>query len=223
MGTAIHVTAETIAQADELARIGAIFYAKNWSLATSSNYSCVVSDEPLLLLMTGSGLHKGELSRKDFALVNDEATVVCNVDPESTPLRASAEAALHVAIVRATGARSVLHTHSVYATLLSARHCHQGRLPIGGWEMLKALEGIKTHETEIALPIYRNTQDITSLAAQLTRDELTSAHGFLIEGHGLYTWGASIQEARRHVEALEFLLEVTARANAIGNTDWTIQ
>jgi methylthioribulose-1-phosphate dehydratase len=37
------------------------------------------------------------------------------------------------------------------------------------------------------------------------------AHGFLLRGHGLYTWGANQADARRHVEIFEFLLEVVGR------------
>jgi methylthioribulose-1-phosphate dehydratase len=38
-----------------------------------------------------------------------------------------------------------------------------------------------------------------------------AAHAFLLRGHGLYTWGTDVTQAVRHVEILEFLLEVTGR------------
>ena len=31
-------------------------------------------------------------------------------------------------------------------------------------------------------------------------------HGYLIDGHGIYAWGRDMPEARRHLEAFEFLL-----------------
>jgi methylthioribulose-1-phosphate dehydratase len=55
---------------------------------------------------------------------------------------------------------------------------------------------------------------LARLAGQV-RDILMAdraAHGFLISGHGLYTWGQSIAEAERHVEILEFLFEVVGRS-----------
>jgi methylthioribulose-1-phosphate dehydratase len=30
--------------------------------------------------------------------------------------------------------------------------------------------------------------------------------GYLIAGHGLYAWGRDLAEARRHLEAFEFML-----------------
>jgi methylthioribulose-1-phosphate dehydratase len=109
-------------------------------------------------------------------------------------------------------AGAVLHTHSVPATVLSEGFLTEGHLVIRGYEMLKGLAGIGTHETAIEVEIFHNTQDIPALAAviadQLNHDETPLRHGFLIAGHGLYTWGADIAAARRHVEVFEFLFEV---------------
>ena len=63
-----------------------------------------------------------------------------------------------------------------------------------------------------------NDQDMTRLAGRL-RDALAAspaAHAVLLSGHGLYTWGRTIAEAERHVEILEFLLEVVGRAGGFG-------
>ncbi len=215
MSASTQLSAETIAMADELCDIGATFYGKNWSLATSSNYSSVVARQPLALLMTASGMHKGNLSRRDFVIVDDQCRIVSALDrgastahqASADALKPSAEAALHVQIARLTGAGSILHTHSMFGTLVSQKLVSAGQLKIRGLEMLKALPGITTHDTEIAVPIFENTQDIKGLADRLTKETLTASSGFLIAGHGLYTWGTTIQDARRHVEALEFLIE----------------
>lgn len=227
MSASTQLSAETVAMADELCHVGATFYAKNWSLATSSNYSSVIARQPLALLMTASGKDKGNLSRSDFVIVDDQCRIVSALDPSLDPspdpsldpsldpasarnaLKPSAEAALHVEIARLTGAGSILHTHSMFSTLVSQKLVRQGKLKMRGLEMMKALPGIATHETEIELPIFENTQDIRSLADRLTAEMLAVCPGFLIAGHGLYTWGATIRDARRHVEALEFLIEYT--------------
>jgi methylthioribulose-1-phosphate dehydratase len=82
--------------------------------------------------------------------------------------------------------------------------------------MLKGLDGISTHETEIRLKIFENTQDIPALSRQLARlrqaGDPTLQYGFLMRHHGLYTWGADVSAARRHVEVLEFLFEVLGRS-----------
>ena len=194
----------------ELCESGQDFHRRGWSLGTSSNYSVVVSRDPLILLMTGSGFDKGRLDPSQFTLVDAQAV---SLDP-ALP-KPSAEAMLHIALARAGGAGSVLHTHSVAATVLSEASVARSELVIEGYEMLKGLAGITTHETRIALPVFANTQDISSLArvveGRLAGAENPIKHGFLMAGHGLYTWGDSIPAARRHIEVLEFLFQVVTQ------------
>ena len=107
----------------------------------------------------------------------------------------------------------MLHTHSIWSTLLSDASAADGGLLLEGYEMLKGLAGVHTHEHREWLPILDNAQDWAG-KAPLVEQMLTQhadAHGFLLRGHGLYTWGRDLAEARRHVEVLEFLLEVTGR------------
>ena len=189
---------------------GQDFWRRGWSLGTSSNYSVIVEREPLTLLLTGSGYDKGALQPDQFVLVNDEGRAL-----DATHPKPSAETLLHVVLARSAGAGAVLHTHSVYGTVLSEQHLPEGKLTIAGYEMLKGLEGVTTHETSIDVKIFANTQDIAALAkeveARLLDPENPLRHGFLIAGHGLYTWAADLAGARRQVEVLEFLFEVVTR------------
>jgi len=114
------------------------------------------------------------------------------------------------------GVGAVLHTHSVWGTLLSDLYHGEGALRLHGYEMLKAFGGVPTHDHAVEVPIFENTQDIATLAdavaARMDDTEAPPFHGYLIRRHGLYTWGGDLEEARRHVEAFEFLFEVTGRA-----------
>ncbi|HKD37998.1 MAG TPA: methylthioribulose 1-phosphate dehydratase, partial [Pirellulales bacterium] len=125
------------------------------------------------------------------------------------------ETLLHVSIAKQPGVGAVLHTHSIWGTLLSDWQRDAGCVRLSGYEMLKGLDGVKSHETAIDVPVFDNTQDIPSLAAEIERrlsdPEQPLRYGFLINRHGLYTWGRELAEARRHVEALEFLFEVVGR------------
>ena len=191
----------------ELIRIGRRFDARGWVLGTSGNFSAVVSRDPLRLAITRSGTHKGELTPADILEYGDGR--VLRGDGA-----ASAETLLHVEVVGARGAGSVLHTHSIWSTLLSNQHAGDGGVAIAGYEMLKGLAGVTTHEHREWLPILENDQDMPRLASAV-RSVLAghpSCHGFLLRRHGLYTWGATPAEAARHVEILEFLLESVARA-----------
>jgi methylthioribulose-1-phosphate dehydratase len=197
----------------ELMDTGRDFHRRGWSLGTSSNYSVVAGRDPLRLLITASGFDKGRLTPSQFVVVDDSGAVVA-----PGPSKPSAETMLHVVLAEGAGAGAVLHTHSVWATLLSESGVAEGRLRIGGYEMLKGLAGVHTHETVVEIPVFPNTQDIPALARRL-ESELRAwgarPPGFLMAGHGLYAWGRDIAEARRHIEVFEFLFEVVARRPSV--------
>jgi methylthioribulose-1-phosphate dehydratase len=188
--------------------IGRDFYRRGWVLGTSGNFSAVTGRTPLRLAITASSVSKGAIRPADVLVVGPDGTPL-----RKTASRPSAETLLHVAVARARGAGAVLHTHSVWSTIVSERLANAGGLRLTGFEMLKGLEGVRSHQHSEWLPILDNDQDIAALArrveAMLT--EQASAHGFLLRGHGLYTWGDDIAQARRHVEIFEFLLEATGR------------
>jgi methylthioribulose-1-phosphate dehydratase len=197
--------------ARELAEVGRRFYARGWVMGTSGNFSAVISEKPLRLVITSTGLDKGNLSPAHFLEIDADSKVVKGNG------RPSAEALLHLAIVRALGARAVLHTHSVWSTVLSGAHAANGGVNVEGYEMLKGLEGVKTHQHREWLPILENSQNMEELARKVSKtlEDQPGMHGFLLREHGLYTWGRSLPEARRHVEILEFLMEVVVRAHAV--------
>jgi len=193
--------------AAELAETGGAFHARGWALGTSGNYSTVLKDKPLRLVITSSGVDKAQLNKRHFLEIDERANLLRG---DGQP---SAESLLHVAVARARGAGCILHTHSVWSTILSDRHAQKKSMAIGGYEMLKGLEGVKSHTHQEWIPIFENSQDIPALAkeveALLKQDP--RPHGFLLRGHGLYTWGEDVAQARRHVEIFEFLLEVVGR------------
>jgi methylthioribulose-1-phosphate dehydratase len=193
--------------AANLARLGADFHGRGWVLGTSGNFSAVVTREPLRLAITSSGVDKGELTADHILQIDAEGNVLEGGG------RSSAETLLHLTVIRLREAVAVLHTHSVWSNILSDAYSADGGLSIEGYEMLKGLEGVSTHEHREWLPIIENSQDMTGLAGSV-EEALTQhpgTHGFLLRRHGLYTWGKDIAEAKRHVEILEFLLEVRGR------------
>jgi len=191
-----------------LAETGRRFDARGWVLGTSGNFSAVVRRDPLRLAITPSAAFKGELDAAHILEIDDSAAVTNG--RESRP---SAEAQLHLGVVRARGAGAVLHTHSVWSTLISERHAEQQGVAIEGYEMLKGLDGVRTHEHREWVPIVANDQDMTRLARVVgsTLDSNPAAHAVLLQRHGLYTWGTSLADAVRHMEILEFLFETTGR------------
>jgi len=214
-------TMPTFAAASKaLAQSGRRFYDRGWVLGTSGNFSAVVSADPLTLAITPSGAHKGLLTGGEFLEIDGQG-VIRPAQPTGAPAhgarsaaKPSAETLLHLLLVRSRGAGAILHTHSVWSTILSGRHAGAGGVAIEGYEMLKGLAGVTTHAHREWIPIVANDQDMTRLAGVVERalGEHPTAHGFLLERHGLYTWGATIAEAERHVEILEFLFETIGRS-----------
>jgi len=196
-----------------LAIVGRSFYNRGWVLGTSGNFSAVISRDPLGLAITSSGVDKSELAAEHILQVDGAGSIVAG---SGSP---SAETLLHITVARLRNAGAVLHTHSIWSNVVSDRHAGDGGVRISGYEMLKGLDGITTHEHSEWLPIIENSQDMSALARtveDLLRQQ-PAAHGFLLRRHGLYTWGKDIAEARRHVEILEFLLEVAGRIDTASN------
>ena len=210
--------------AASLAAIAREFHGRGWALGTSGNFSAVVSRDPLRLAITPTGADKSALAAAAILQVEAGGTSR-NGSRRSSRLQAeslenaSAETLLHLTVARVRGAGAVLHTHSIWGTVLSSQYASQGGVAIEGYEMLKGLAGVHTHEHREWLPILENSQDMTALAESVRQvlEQYHASHGFLLRGHGLYAWGRDLAEAKRHVEILEFLLEVSGRRLSAGS------
>ena len=200
--------------ASTLASVAKSFHARGWLLGTSGNLSAVVQREPLRLAMSPSGIDKGELTAQQVLTIDEHAKVI-----SEHAVKPSDESLLHICIVKQRGAGAVLHTHSVWNTMLSDLFGAEGGVNIEGYEMLKGLQGVRTHEHSEWLPIIKNSQDMHALADTIaaTLNEHQAAHGFLLERHGLYSWGENLAQAKRHIEILEFLLETLGRTLLVKN------
>jgi methylthioribulose-1-phosphate dehydratase len=184
------------------------FYVRGWLMGTSGNLSAVIEKEPLRLAITASGVDKGDLKAEQVLVVDENVRVLNNATNKP-----SDESLLHLRIVKERGAGAVLHTHSIWNTIFSDLYANEGGVKIEGYEMLKGLAGVRTHDHSEWLPIVDNSQDMTALADTIsdTLNKHQSAHGFLIKRHGLYSWGDNLAQAKRHIEILEFLLETMGR------------
>jgi len=210
-------TLETAASG--LAAVGRDFYGRGWVLATGGNFSMRLGEGSMMI--TASGREKGALTAQDMVVLDLDAHLLAPHSAGSNGSRArpSAEAKLHARLYsRIPEIGAVLHVHSPCATVLSRLDAAQGVLEITGYEMLKALSDVHTHEHKERVPIFHNSQSMDDLAravdAWMDAFGTESIHGYLVAGHGLYAWGRHIDEARRHVEAFEFLFDCTLRYRA---------
>ncbi|MEL1091233.1 methylthioribulose 1-phosphate dehydratase [Pseudomonas sp. OB66] len=197
--------------AQQIVDAGRFLYGRGWSPATSSNYSTRLS--PSEALLTVSGKHKGQLSVDDVLATDLSGN---SLEPGKKP---SAETLLHTQLYSwRAEIGAVLHTHSVNATVLS-RLTQEEFIEFEDYELQKAFSGISTHESRVRVPIFDNDQDIARLAAKVQPwlDAHPDCVGYLIRGHGLYTWGAQMSDALRQIEAFEFLFECELKTRSVMN------
>jgi methylthioribulose-1-phosphate dehydratase len=185
--------------AQALIQAGQLFHQRGWVPATGGNFSARLAAERMLI--TASGCHKGELGEQDFLMADLDGKPIASVR------KASYETLLHCQLYRHDAAiGAVLHTHSIANTVLSLQ---LPAIRLAGYELLKLLPGISTHDAVVEVPVFTNDQDIPRLAA--TVDAHMKRHpqmpAYVIAGHGLYAWGADVAQARWRVEALEFMFE----------------
>ena len=197
----------------DIARAAADFAARGWTPATSSNFSMRLDADTLAV--TVSGRDKGALTADDVMAVGMDGK------PADPALRPSAETALHIQVYRrlpATGA--VLHTHSHNQSVASRLYARAGVVRFHGWELQKAISGYATHDADLDVPVFPNSQVMADIEAGVDAwfDAGKPLAAYLIEGHGLYTWGRDMAEARRHLEALEFLLACELDLKRLGGT-----
>lgn len=190
-------------QKTALVQVIHFLHAKGWAPATSSNYSFQM-EGATEFYVSQSGKDKGEFTTADFLQVSADGQPI---EDARTP---SAETALHCMLYKLyPEVHCVLHTHTALNTVLSQRFLAQKQIVFENYEVLKGFSGIKTHEISVKIPIFANSQDVPTLAEEVLAyaQQNPGMRAFLLSGHGMYTWGATIQEAKRHCEVVEFLLE----------------
>lgn len=198
---------------EELAEAGREFYRRGWVLGTTGNFSILLARNPLRICVTASGIEKGNLDDTNFLELDDDAEILQGFG------KPSGETLLHLAIYRfLPRARVILHTHSVWGILLADRYYQNGAIEIQGYEMLKGLSGVLTHEHRERIPVVNISQDYVALSHVIENviRENPALHGIFLRRHGLYTWGETVAEARRHAETFEFLFELIGRTLQAG-------
>jgi methylthioribulose-1-phosphate dehydratase len=195
------------ALAQELVETIRFFNNKGWSPATSTNYS-VRSENEHEYIISRSGVDKSQFSLEDLIIIDSQGIIL---EAFTGPgIKSSAETEIHTALYeKFPEVKCVLHTHSLLGTMLSQTMLKEGQIKFNDLEIIKGLEGNKTHDMEEILPIVPNSQEMSEILNDMEShfEKKTNLHGFLIAGHGLYTWGKDIASAKRHIETFEFLFE----------------
>jgi methylthioribulose-1-phosphate dehydratase len=195
-----------VSERDKLISAGVVLNTWGHVPATSGNFSCLLS--PGKVLITASGCHKGQLEHKNFIEINPQDGSVINSKEKARP---SAETDLHLNIYKhCSSARAVLHSHSPMASLASMPQ-DRSKISLQSWELLKAFDGIDSHEQKIDIPIFDNSQNMNDIIFEF--EQYLQSHQlkipvYLIRGHGAYCWSSSVERCLHQLEALEYLLNL---------------
>ena len=192
----------------QLAEAGREFYRRGWALGTSGNFSVLLARKPLRLCITPAGNDSGTFDSTNFLEIDEDAEILQGFG------RPSEETLLHLSIYRLRPkARCILYSHSVWGTILADRLYADGGIKLSGYEVLKGLSGVTSHEHIETIPIIENSQDhiAQSHVIENVLHDGGDIHAIFIRKHGLFTWGETVEETLRHVEIFEHLFEVLER------------
>ncbi|XEC92691.1 methylthioribulose 1-phosphate dehydratase [Paenibacillus tarimensis] len=184
------------------------FADRGWFPGTSGNLSIRVGDytpNQFHFAITASGKDKSLQTPEDFLFVDQHGK-----PSETTSLKPSAETLIHCEIYRLTGCGAIFHVHTVYNNLISEWFWERRSVPVQGVELIKAFN-IWEEEAMIDIPIVANYADIPRIVPEVTALLQPRIPGILLRKHGIYAWGANSFEAKRHLEAFEFLFEYVYR------------
>lgn len=184
---------------DALADVKQELAERDWFPGTSGNLSIRVTEEPLTFLVTASGVDKRKRTKDDFVLVNENGIPVTQ-----NHLRPSAETGIHAAIYKKTNAGCCLHVHTVDNNLISDWYASEGKVVFRGVELIKAF-GIWDEDGQLVIPIVENLANLEELAKEIERVIDSNTRAVLIRNHGITVWGKNSFEAKKHLEACEFL------------------
>ncbi|MFC4777612.1 methylthioribulose 1-phosphate dehydratase [Paenibacillus sp. GCM10023252] len=194
----------------ELREVKELFASRGWFPGTSGNLSVRTgefSPDQFQFAITASGKDKTVHTPEDYLFV-DQDGVPC----EATKLRPSAETLIHCEIYRQTGAGAIFHVHTIFNNVISEYYWDRRAVPVDGVELIKGFN-IWDEEAQIDIPIVSNFADIPRIVPEVTERLLADQRipGILLRKHGIYAWGANAFEAKRHVEAFEFIFEYVYR------------
>lgn len=194
---------------EELSSIKRELAARHWFPGTSGNLSIKVTDSPVSFLVTASGKDKSKSTPEDFILVDEQGRPI-----EETMAKVSAETGLHAEVYKRTNAGCCLHVHTVDNNIISELYGDQGQVVIRNQELIKAF-GFWEQNAQLTIPIIDNPADLTELAALFGNAIDPQVPGVLIRNHGITAWGKDGFEAKKHLEAFEFLFSYQVKLQMI--------
>jgi len=183
-----------------------LFYEHGWVTGTGGSISIRWNDG---IYMTPSGVQKERIHPDDLFVVDKDGKVITPPTPKpgrSNKLSDCAPLFLHAYNQRDAGA--VLHSHGVSCNLITLLFEDKPEFRITKQEMIKGIEGHGYYD-ELVIPIIENTAWEHELADSLGEAiaKYPKAPAVLVRHHGMYVWGKTWEQAKRHAECLHYLFD----------------
>ena len=210
------ISAQDYEEMKKLATLVRVMNSLGHNPATSGNYSLRSKTRPEIALVSESGIDKSKFTEDNFLPLYFE-TRKMHPDYSDSGRKSSDETDIHLSLYQITNANCVLHSHLLDSILFADLFKDLPYATIEGLELLKGFKGIKTHDLKINIPCFDNTQDIALLAEQIKPSILSQKnnYGLLLRGHGVYVWGESVEEAKRHLEVFEYIFKYYLNSSRI--------
>lgn len=207
------ISAQDYEEMKKLAQLVRILNIHGHNPATSGNYSLRSQTSSDIALVSESGIDKSKFTENNFIPIHYQ-TREMHPDYVQAKRKASDETDIHLTIYQITNANCVLHSHMLDALLFADLFKGKAYATIKDLELLKGFKGVTTHDLEINIPLFENTQNIRGLAEEIKPAILghQNSYGLLLRGHGLYVWGESVEEAKRHLEVFEYIFRYYIRS-----------
>jgi len=182
----------------DILEVGKRLYTKGFVASNDGNISVRVDDKSLLI--TPTGVCKGDLEAEDLLLVDYEGNVLSGV---KTP---TSEMKMHLAIYKARpDAKAIVHAHPQNATAFAVAGLPLDKITLP--EVIFSLGKIAL--AEYGTPSTNQVPDAVSKVIKV-------ADCILLANHGALTVGSSIMDAYFKMEILDHFAAITLKARALG-------
>jgi methylthioribulose-1-phosphate dehydratase len=187
-----------------------LYYNRGWLNATAGNLS-ILNRNIGELWITASGRDKSSLTTNDFVLFESNEP---NKNEYPDYRKPSAEISIHLSIYSLIPeANCVLHVHTPHSCVidigLTSKNSNKMIL-LPNSELIKAFGDFR-ESPNLSFLIVHNFGEVQMIADEFYRTFERSKPEvpfFIIENHGITVWGKDVDEANKHLEAAEFILQI---------------
>lgn len=190
----------------KLVEIGRKMYLAGYVVTNDGNISIRLSES--LILITPTGVSKGEMQERDMVVMDLCGNVVKKGDRKPT-----SEAKMHLRIYRDNkDVGAVVHAHPIYATCFAIQN-----KPIDRPYLMEAI--MQLGVVPCAAYAKQGTSEVADSIAPYCKDYVAC----LLANHGALTWGHDIDLAYTRLEVLENTAHINYLVDLAGGASGLLQ